>query len=159
MDPNHGSPSPQPLVDSPHNSPPKSPADLPPLPRSPSPQHDDHQDALLQSPIDSQETVVSSDSDPSMKTFVVKYGEHSITLKRPRHCFNVLGSATPDSPQSKRRIVSPISSESSSDSDYILSPISSDYSSESDYSLDSSLSDWDSSTTSVSSDSEEPSSP
>jgi hypothetical protein len=115
----------------------------------------------LQSPVDSQETVVSSDSDPSMKTFVVKYGEYSITLKRPRHCFNVLNSATPDSPQSKRRIVSPISSDSSSESDYIPSPISSDYSSESDsdYSLDSSSSDRDSSTTSVSSDSEEPSSP
>ncbi|KAK2355043.1 hypothetical protein QL285_092496 [Trifolium repens] len=155
MDPNHDSPSPQPPVDSPHNSPLKSPAVLPPLPRSPSPQppQPDDQDALLQSPVDSQETVVSSDSDPSMKTFVVKYGEYSITLKRPRHCFNLLDSATPDSPQSKRRIVSPISSDYSSESDYSLD------SSSSDYSLDSSSSDRDSSTTSVSSDSEEPSSP
>ncbi|KAK2408333.1 hypothetical protein QL285_043852 [Trifolium repens] len=144
MDPNHDSPSPQPPLDSPpHNSPPKSPAGLPPLPHSPSPQppqHDD-QDALLQSPVDSQETVVS-DSDQPMKTFVIKYGEHFISFKRPRHCFNVPNSATPDSPQSKRRIVSPESSESSS---------------ESDYSLDSS-SDSDSSAICVSSD-QEPSSP
>jgi hypothetical protein len=113
------------------------------LPHSPSPQppqHDD-QDALLQSPVDSQETVVS-DSDQPMKTFVIKYGEHFISFKRPRHCFNVPNSATPDSPQSKRRIVSPESSESSS---------------ESDYSLDSS-SDSDSSAICVSSD-QEPSSP
>ncbi|WJX93786.1 hypothetical protein P8452_75276 [Trifolium repens] len=144
MDPNHDPPSPQPpLMNSPpqpHNSPPKSP----PLPRSPPPkppQHDD-QDALLQSPVDSQETVVS-DSDQPMKTFVIKYGEHFISFKRPRHCFNVPDSATPDSPQSKRRILSLESSESSS---------------ESDYSLDSSSSDSDSSATCVSSD-QEPSSP
>ncbi|GAU45961.1 hypothetical protein TSUD_194080 [Trifolium subterraneum] len=112
MDPNHGSPSRQPPLDSP-----PQPPNSPPLPHSPPPQPPQHdQDAdLPQSPVDSAESVVS-DSE-TMRTFVIKYDETVISFKRPLHLFYGQVSAPSNNyPQPKRRIVSAPERSDSSDS-------------------------------------------